>query len=105
MPHITFRHRILAAGCGAIHRRGFSASGLAEVAAAAGVPKGSFYNLFESKEEMGFPWEGAFAFPSSADVGTLIKRACMWQQGSRRTHEPAWKEGYGRSPPIGPHIN
>lgn len=50
MGRPSFRDRILAAGRDVIHRRGFSASGVAEIAAAAGVPKGSFYNHFESKE-------------------------------------------------------
>jgi TetR/AcrR family transcriptional regulator, transcriptional repressor for nem operon len=50
MPRASTRDRILAAGRDLIHRNGFSASGVAEVTAAAGVPKGSFYNHFKSKE-------------------------------------------------------
>lgn len=50
MPRASSRDRILAAGRDLIHRNGFSASGVAEITAAAGVPKGSFYNHFESKE-------------------------------------------------------
>ena len=34
-------------------RKGYTAVGLAEVVAAAGVPKGSFYYYFKSKEEFG----------------------------------------------------
>jgi TetR/AcrR family transcriptional regulator, transcriptional repressor for nem operon len=50
MPRASTRDRILVAGRDVIHRYGFSASGVAEITAAAGVPKGSFYNHFESKE-------------------------------------------------------
>jgi TetR/AcrR family transcriptional repressor of nem operon len=50
MPRPSSRDRILAAGRDFIHRHGYSASGVAEITAAAGVPKGSFYNHFESKE-------------------------------------------------------
>ncbi|MGE0239634.1 MAG: TetR/AcrR family transcriptional regulator [Parvibaculaceae bacterium] len=50
MPRISTRDQILAAGRDFIHRQGYSASGIAEITQAAGVPKGSFYNHFESKE-------------------------------------------------------
>jgi TetR/AcrR family transcriptional repressor of nem operon len=50
MPRASTKDRILAAGRDLIHRNGFSASGVAEITAAAGVPKGSFYNHFPSKE-------------------------------------------------------
>jgi TetR/AcrR family transcriptional regulator, transcriptional repressor for nem operon len=53
MPRPSTRERILAAGRDLIHRNGFSASGVAEITAAAGVPKGSFYNHYESKEAFG----------------------------------------------------
>ena len=50
MAQPSSRDRILAAGRDVIHRHGFSASGVADITTAAGVPKGSFYNHFESKE-------------------------------------------------------
>lgn len=50
MPRASTRDQILEAGRDFIHRQGYSASGIAEITAAAGVPKGSFYNHFESKE-------------------------------------------------------
>jgi TetR/AcrR family transcriptional repressor of nem operon len=65
MPRASTRDQILAAGGAFMHRNGFSASGVAEITAAAGVPKGSFYNHFESKE--------AFAAAALADY---------WEHGS-----------------------
>jgi TetR/AcrR family transcriptional repressor of nem operon len=44
------RHRLLAAGLDLVHARGFTASGVKDITDAAGVPKGSFYAYFPSKE-------------------------------------------------------
>lgn len=45
------RERLLDQGLALLLTQGFSATGVGEVTAAAGVPKGSFYNHFPSKEE------------------------------------------------------
>lgn len=47
------RERILAAGATLFGQKGFNGCGLNEVLQAAGVPKGSFYHYFGSKEEFG----------------------------------------------------
>jgi TetR/AcrR family transcriptional repressor of nem operon len=44
------REKILTAAQSLIELRGYSALGVAEICKAAGVPKGSFYYFFESKE-------------------------------------------------------
>jgi TetR/AcrR family transcriptional regulator, transcriptional repressor for nem operon len=44
------RKRLLAAGLDLIHARGFAASGVKDITEVAGVPKGSFYAYFPSKE-------------------------------------------------------
>ncbi|MFG1396712.1 TetR/AcrR family transcriptional regulator [Roseixanthobacter pseudopolyaromaticivorans] len=44
------RSKLLAAGLSEFHARGFNATGVDVIAKTAEVPKGSFYNLFESKE-------------------------------------------------------
>ena len=44
------RSRLLESGADLICSRGFNATGVQEITAAAGVPKGSFYNYFDSKE-------------------------------------------------------
>lgn len=46
------REKILTAAQALIEVRGYSALGVAEICAAAGVPKGSFYYFFESKEAL-----------------------------------------------------
>ncbi|MCG7521896.1 TetR/AcrR family transcriptional regulator [Ruegeria sp. Ofav3-42] len=47
------RTSILKAGGELLSQRGFSAVGLAEILRTAGVPKGSFYHYFGSKDEFG----------------------------------------------------
>ena len=44
------RRRLLSAGLDLVHTHGFSASGVKDITDAAGVPKGSFYAYFPSKE-------------------------------------------------------
>jgi TetR/AcrR family transcriptional repressor of nem operon len=46
------REKILTAARSLIELRGYSALGVAEICKAAGVPKGSFYYFFESKETL-----------------------------------------------------
>jgi TetR/AcrR family transcriptional repressor of nem operon len=42
--------RLLSLGAELVRANGFNATGVQEITAAAGVPKGSFYNYFDSKE-------------------------------------------------------
>src|SRR3954468_8245044 len=44
------RRRLLEAGVELVHSRGFAASGVKDITDGAGVPKGSFYAYFASKE-------------------------------------------------------
>ncbi|MCW2557138.1 MAG: TetR family transcriptional regulator [Mycobacterium sp.] len=49
-PNPDVRRRLLDAGLDRVHARGFAASGVKDITDAAGVPKGSFYAYFPSKE-------------------------------------------------------
>ncbi len=42
---------IIQAGLKALYRKGYNATGVKEITDAAGIPKGSFYNYFSSKED------------------------------------------------------
>jgi TetR/AcrR family transcriptional repressor of nem operon len=55
------KNRILQVGARLVHRKGFHATGVAEVVKAAGVPKGSFYFYFDSKEAFGLELVDAYA--------------------------------------------
>jgi TetR/AcrR family transcriptional repressor of nem operon len=45
------RKHLIDVGVGLMHRHGYNATGLTEILKAAGVPKGSFYHHFDSKED------------------------------------------------------
>jgi TetR/AcrR family transcriptional repressor of nem operon len=47
------KEKILMVGAEIIHRKGFNNTGIQEILKAAGVPKGSFYFYFKSKEDFG----------------------------------------------------
>lgn len=47
------KREILETGADLVHRAGFAATSVADITAAAGVPKGSFYNHFDSKDAFG----------------------------------------------------
>lgn len=53
LRHDNTRQHIIDIGYGIIAGKGFSSVGLNEILKAAGVPKGSFYHYFESKEQYG----------------------------------------------------
>jgi len=47
------RLKLLETGLSLLEQKGFNATGIQEIAAITGIPKGSFYNYFASKEEFG----------------------------------------------------
>lgn len=47
------RQEIVRKGADLIHEQGFSATGIQQVVDACGIPKGSFYHYFKSKEDFG----------------------------------------------------
>ena len=53
MPKPNVREQIVAAGLATLHGKGFNATSVQDITEAAGVPKGSFYNHFESKDALG----------------------------------------------------
>jgi len=53
MPRPNTREEIVQAALKCLVEKGFNAVGVQDITDAAGVPKGSFYNHFESKEALG----------------------------------------------------
>jgi TetR/AcrR family transcriptional regulator, transcriptional repressor for nem operon len=53
MSRPNTREQIVEAGLKCLLERGFNGVGVQEITTSAGVPKGSFYNHFESKEALG----------------------------------------------------
>lgn len=53
MPKPNVKEQIVTASLNLLHSKGFNATSVQDITEAAGVPKGSFYNHFASKEELG----------------------------------------------------
>jgi TetR/AcrR family transcriptional repressor of nem operon len=67
------REHILTCGGQIIHHKGFAATGLQEILQAAGVPKGSFYFYFKSKEEFGLALVDHYQAWFAAQVRPILK--------------------------------
>ena len=52
MPRPSSRDRLVRSALETLHRQGFNGSAVQDITSAAGLPKGSFYNYFESKEAL-----------------------------------------------------
>ena len=52
MPRPSSRDHLIHSAVETLHRQGFNGTAVQDITAAAGLPKGSFYNYFESKEAL-----------------------------------------------------
>lgn len=71
------RLAILEAGADLVHRKGFNNTGIKEILDAAGVPKGSFYFYFPSKEAFGLALIEHFRDTRAARVGAVLGDASL----------------------------
>lgn len=62
------KEQILAAGLEVMHRQGYNGTGVKDIVDAAGIPKGSFYTYFESKEAFALEALDTFAERTLAAV-------------------------------------
>lgn len=100
------RQAIIEAGADLVHRQGFHRTGLKEILDAAGVPKGSFYFYFPSKEDFGLALiehyaqvtgERALAILGDATASPLGRLARFFAMARERMDE----RGCERGCPIG----
>lgn len=69
-PHT--RDNLIRAGVRMLHESGFTATGIKDIVAAAEVPKGSFYNYFESKEAFGAEVVDSYFETGLADLAARL---------------------------------
>jgi TetR/AcrR family transcriptional repressor of nem operon len=69
------RRKLLDEGADVFLRHGFHGAGLLEVLSRVGVPKGSFYNYFKSKEEFGAEVVKHYAAEFDARLDAVAERA------------------------------
>lgn len=67
------RSEIIRIGTGLIYRQGYNATGIDAILKEAGVPKGSFYHYFKSKEEFGLAVIDHFADGFAQRLDTFLK--------------------------------
>jgi len=70
---MTTREKIIACGTQAIIGKSYNAVGLNEILATAGVPKGSFYHFFRSKEDFGVAVVEYFAAKAAEHLRTVLR--------------------------------
>jgi TetR/AcrR family transcriptional repressor of nem operon len=70
MAHSSPREEIVRKGAALIHAQGFKATGVQQVLDAAGIPKGSFYYYFKSKEDFGLAVIDHF----TSNIGEVFSR-------------------------------
>lgn len=71
MPRPSHKDKIIESGLAVFHQFGYHASGVQMVVDHAGVPKGSFYNHFKSKDELGLEVLNAYWHQSNGARAVL----------------------------------
>lgn len=74
------RYHIIQVGADLIARKGFAATGINAVLTAAGVPKGSFYHYFSSKDDFGLAVIDTFAEEYGVRLEQILgdpRRSCI----------------------------
>jgi TetR/AcrR family transcriptional regulator, transcriptional repressor for nem operon len=74
-PNPEVRSRLLSMGREVVHERGFNGCGVQDITEAAGVPKGSFYNYFDSKETFAADILEEYWLSIEARHGAILKDA------------------------------
>ncbi|KUP94042.1 TetR/AcrR family transcriptional regulator [Tritonibacter horizontis] len=75
--HLSHREKLLEAGERAFRETSFSESGINEILAASGVPKGSFYHHFPSKEAFGIAVADRYSEAQLATAKTVLEDASL----------------------------
>jgi TetR/AcrR family transcriptional repressor of nem operon len=86
------RSTILATGQKIMGQKGFSAVGLTEILKGAGVPKGSFYHYFASKDAFGEAMLSAYFDGYHADMDALFAKPGLTGAERLMLYFAAWRE-------------
>ena len=86
------RQSILETGQKIMAGKGFSAVGLNEILAGAGVPKGSFYHYFASKDAFGEAMLAAYFEDYLTDLDETLRQPGLTMAQSLMTYWQQWQE-------------
>jgi TetR/AcrR family transcriptional repressor of nem operon len=89
---VDVRAHILTTGQRLMAAKGFSAVGLNEILADAGVPKGSFYHYFGSKEAFGEAMLDSYFENYLADLDATLRRPGLSMRQGLLTYWAGWQE-------------
>ena len=89
--NVDVRGNILATGQRIMAGKGFSAVGLNEILATAGVPKGSFYHYFGSKDAFGEAMLEAYFEDYLADMDATLGRSGLTMAQRLMNYWQAWQ--------------
>jgi TetR/AcrR family transcriptional regulator, transcriptional repressor for nem operon len=70
MPRASLKEQLIEGAAPVLHARGFNGCSVQDLVSAAGVPKGSFYNHFASKEELAV--EVVTRYANGYDIDSLL---------------------------------
>lgn len=87
------RDRLLEQGLLLFAQQGFHATGVQEIADASGVPKGSFYNYFDSKEQFAAEVLSRYQEEQCAELEALLTRGAGSPRERLRTLFDRWVGG------------
>ncbi len=102
MAKETTKSRILSEGARIIYENGYNRTGIQEILAAAGVPKGSFYFYFKSKEDFGlqlvdfymeFAVSALTAHMSASDADPIGRLRGFFHQMKEASEQKGFKGG------------
>lgn len=89
------RSAILATGQAIMSHKGFSAVGLTEILNAAGVPKGSFYHYFASKDAFGEAMLAAYFEDYLGEIDAILARPGLTGAERLMLYFSNWREAQG----------
>lgn len=89
------RSAILATGRKIMSQKGFSGVGLTEILKEAGVPKGSFYHYFESKDAFGEAMLSAYFDDYHAEMEEILAKPGLTGAERLMLYFAAWRENQG----------
>ena len=76
VPKPNVKEQIVSSSLTLLHSKGFNATSVQDITAAAGVPKGSFYNHFASKDELGVEVLRRYT-EQAGQIGAVLRDASL----------------------------
>jgi TetR/AcrR family transcriptional repressor of nem operon len=76
MPKPNVKEQIVATSLNLLHSKGFNATSVQDITDAAGVPKGSFYNHFASKDALGMEVLRRYS-EQAAELGDVLHNSAL----------------------------